>query len=204
MKNAPLLEGSAAPGRKLFLVVTTAFLLPAAVLAKVYEEPKSFALKDNSQEQVERKTLAPLDTERLLAESQGRGKDPQQPAPHGFAVTTDVAFTPDNSGTWQTVPDGHLWRLRLLAPGAKSLNLGITRYDMPEGVKLWIYDPGHKHVEGPYTARHRSHLGSLWTPIIEGDEMVVEVFVPKGAALPAIEIGKINQGYRGFGANQPQ
>ena len=69
---------------------------------------------------------------------------------------------------------------------------------MPEGAKLWIYDPAHKHVEGPYTARHRSHLGSLWTPIIEGDEIVVEVFVPTGVPQPVVEIGKVNQGFRGF------
>jgi lysyl endopeptidase len=38
----------------------------------------------------------------------------------------------------------------------------------------------------------------LWTPVIEGDEIVVEVFVPSGASQPAIEIGKVNQGYRGI------
>jgi lysyl endopeptidase len=79
-----------------------------------------------------------------------------------------------------------------------SQNLGITRFNMPRGAKLWIYDPEHAHVEGPYMARHRSHMGSLWTPVIEGDEMVVEVFVPTGVAKPDLEIRKANQGYRGF------
>jgi hypothetical protein len=166
--------------------------------AKLYEEPKSFSLKDKSQEQVERKILPKVDTERLIAEDRARGKDPQHAAPHRFAVAADVSFTLDNSGTWQTLPDGRLWRLRIQSPGAKSLNLGITRFEMPEGAKLWIYDPEHKHVEGPYTSRNRSHLGSLWTPIIEGEEMVVEVLVPAGVAQPVVEIGKVNSGYRGF------
>jgi hypothetical protein len=54
-------------------------------------------------------------------------------------------------------------------------------------------------VEGPYTSRHRSRSGSLWTPIIEGDEILVEVFVPTGVSQPFVEIGKVNYGYRGFG-----
>jgi len=188
------------------ILVTRMLLLAVMVLvltipgfAKMYEEPKSFSLKDKSLEQVQLKLLPKVDTERLLAEDRARGKDPQHPGPYRFAVAVDVAFTPENSGTWQTLADGRLWRLRIQSPGAKSLNLGITRFDMPDGAKLWIYDPGHKHVEGPYTSRNRSTLGSLWTPIIEGDEIVVEVFVPAGVPQPVVEIGKVNHGYRGFG-----
>jgi hypothetical protein len=166
--------------------------------AKMYEEPKSFSLKDQSMEQVQLKILPKVDVEPLLAEDRARGKDPEHPGPYRFAVAIDVAFTLDNSGTWRTLADGRLWRLRIQSEGAKSLNLGITRFDMPKGAKLWIYDPGHTHVEGPYTSRHRSHRGSLWTPIIEGDEIVVEVFVPAGVSQPSVEIGKVNHGYRGF------
>jgi lysyl endopeptidase len=173
----------------LFLAVL-ASVLAVLGFAKMYEEPKSFSLKDNSQQQVELKVLPKVGAERLAPQS----KDPQHPSPHRFATAVDVAFTPENSGTWQTLADGRLWRLRIQSPGAKSLNLGITRFDMPEGAKLWIYDPAHTHVEGPYTARNRSHVGSLWTPVIEGDEMVVEVFVPTGVAPPMIEIGKVNRG----------
>jgi len=194
------------PGRVVLMAREPILAIPVLVLAvsgfaKLYEEPKSFSLRDKSQDQVDRKILPKVDTAHLLAEDRARDKDPQHPGPYRFAVAADVAFTLDNSGTWQNLADGRLWRLRIQSPGAKSLNLGITRFDMPEGAKLWIYDPGHTHGEGPYTARNRSHLGSLWTPIIEGDEIVVEVFVPTGVAQPAIEIGKVNQAYRGFGTN---
>jgi len=178
-------------------------LLAVSLFAKMYEEPKSFALKDESQGTVERKVMAPVDTARLLAEDQARGKNQQRPGPHRFAVAVDAIFTLANSGTSQTLADGRLWRLRIQSPGATSHNLGITRFDMPEGAKLWIYDPGHTHVEGPYTSRNRSRLGSLWTPIIEGDEIVVEVFAPAGAPQPVIEISKVNQGYRGFEKSVP-
>jgi lysyl endopeptidase len=173
-----------------------ALVLAVSAFAKMYEEPRSFSLKDKSQEQVERKILPVIDVERLLAEDKLHGKNTQEPGPLRFAVAADVAFTLENSGTWQTLPDGRLWRLRIQSPAAMNLSLGITRFDMPEGAKLWIYDPEHKHVEGSYTSRHRSHLGSLWTPVLEGNEIVVEVFVPTGISQPVIEIGKVNQGYR--------
>jgi len=181
--------------RKLFLAGVV-LALAVSAFAKMFEEPKSFSLKDTSQEQIERKVMPKFDAEPLLAEDRARGKDPQRPGPRRFAVAGDVAFSLTNSGTWQTLADGRLWRLRIQSPGAKSLNLGITRFDMSEGAKLWIYDPGHKHVEGPYTSHHRSRQGSLWTPVIEGEEMVVEVFVPSGVTQPVVEIGKVNQGYR--------
>lgn len=174
-------------------------LLPVSGFAQKDEEPKSFSLQDDSLDQVDRKTLMKVNVDSLLAEDQKRGKAQQDPGPLRFAVAEDVAFDLNNSGTWQNLPDGRLWRLRIHSPGAASHNLGITRFDLPKGAKLWIYNPSGKHVEGPYTSRDRSHKGSLWTPIIEGDEIVVEIFVPTGASQPVVEIGKVNKGYRSFG-----
>lgn len=183
--------------RMLFIVVLV-LLLPVSGFAKMYEEPKSSSLQDKSLEQVDRKTLKKVDVERLLDEDRKRGKSPQRPGPLRFAVSEEVAFDLNNSGTWQTLPDGRLWRLRIHSPRAVSQNLGITRFTLPEGAKLWIYDPLLKQVEGPYTSRHRSHRGSLWTPIIDGDEIVVELFVPGGFSRAVVEIGVVNKGYRGF------
>src|SRR4051812_28681801 len=159
------------------LLAAVLLALPVPGLARMYEAPRSFSASAPL-DQVERKVLPAIDTERLLAEDRARGKNPENPGPARFAVAADVAFNLSNSGTWQDLPDGRLWRLRIQSPGAKSLNLGITRFDMPEGAKLWVYNPDRSHVEGPYTARNRSREGRLFTPVIEGDELVVEVFVP--------------------------
>jgi hypothetical protein len=178
-------------------VLVTAFVarsVPAFAIA--YEQPKSFSLKDNSQDKVDRRVLPKIDIEKLLAEDRVRGRSPRRPAPHRFAVPANVALSITNSGTLQTLADGRRWRLRIKSPGAKSLNLGITRFDMPDGAKLWVYDPAHTHVEGPYVARHRSHRGSLWTPVIEGDEIIVEVFAPAGVRQPVVQIAKVNRGYQ--------
>lgn len=187
----------------LLAVMLLALAVPGSAQRREREQPRSFSLNDKSQEQVERKVLPKVDTKRLLAENQARRKNAQRPEPYRFAVAVDISYTLENSGTWRNLADGRLWRLRLNSPGAKSHNLGITRFDMPEGAKLWIYDPEHKQVQGPYTSRNRSHAGSLWTSIIEGEEIVVEVFVPTGASQPSIEIRKVNQGFTGFEKSLP-
>jgi hypothetical protein len=175
------------------LILILAF---SALAQKEKEKPRSFLLPADSLQQVDRKVMKPIDPKRLLEADKQRGKE----GPLRFAVAEDAAFDLKNSGTWQTLPGGRLWRLRIHTPGAISHNLGITRFNLPEGAKLWIYDPGRKHVEGPYTQKNRSNAGSLWTPIIEGDEIVVELFVPDGAdGQPSVLIGKVNKGYTGFG-----
>jgi hypothetical protein len=181
--------------RRAFFTTVLVSTMAISGVARMTEEPRSFSLKDKSQEQVQVKALPKFDSERLKEEDRAHGKNPQSPGPMRFAVAAEVNFNLDNSGTWQNLDDGRLWRLRIQSPSAANLNLGITRYDMPEGAKLWIYDPQHKHVEGAYTARNRSQAGSLWTPVIEGNEIVIEVFVPTGIAQPAIEITRVNQGY---------
>jgi hypothetical protein len=181
------------------LVSVVALCLPFGAFARMYEEPRSFALTDKALDRVERKVMNPIDPNRLLEEDRERIAKARAPAPLRFAIAEEAGFDPANSGTWQDLPDGRLWRLRIHTAGAVSHNLGITRFDLPEGAKLWIYDAAGKHVEGPYTQKNRSRAGSLWTPMIDGDEIVVELFVPNGAAQPKVLIGKVNKGYRGFG-----
>jgi hypothetical protein len=94
MRNKLFIKGF----RQLSLAVLV-LALAVSGFAKMYEEPKSFSLKDKSQEQFEHKILPKIDTERLLAKDRTRGKDMQRPCPQHFAVAADVAFTLSNSGT---------------------------------------------------------------------------------------------------------
>jgi lysyl endopeptidase len=166
--------------------------------AKMYEEPRSFQLIDKSLDRIERKQMTAIDPEQLLREDSRKTDRLREPTPQRFAIGEDAAFDPATSGTWQDLPDGRLWRLRIDSPGALSNNLGITHFELPPGAKLWIYGPDRKQVEGPYTQRNRSRAGSLWTPMIEGSEIVVELFVPSRAESPKLLIGKVNKGYRSF------
>jgi hypothetical protein len=183
----------------LLLLTSLVFVFASPVLAQKREPPMSFSLTEKIQRKVDLKILPKINSEKLIAEDRERGKNRPDPQPLRIAVAVDVNYTLQNSGTWDTLDNGaRLWRLSIQSPGANNLSLGITRFDVPAGAKLWVYDPEHIHFQGPYTLSNRSARGRLWTPLLLGSEIDVELFVPVGAAQPIIEIGIVNHGYRGL------
>ncbi len=123
-----------------------------------------------------------------------------QPFPFRFAAGIETAITPSHEGSWENLPNGWLlWRVRLVSPGALSLNLWFDRLDLPPGAVLWLYDDSGAMVQGPYTSSDRNALGGLWTPVILGDELALELDLPPGAAPAAdLRIASVNHGYRSF------
>jgi hypothetical protein len=182
---------------RIISVLVVLLALPA--IARVTERPKSFSSDKPMPQQIQVKVLPPIDRQKLLEEDRRRGKNIERPLPHRFAVAADISFTPDNSGTWANVADGRVWRLGISSAGAITMSAGITRFDLPPGAKLWIYNAKREDVNGPYTNANRSRKGTLWTPIVRGDQIIIELFVPTGAAKPVLEVTKANRGYRGFG-----
>ena len=148
---------------------------------------------------IERYVATPIDRQRLIEEDRMRGQKSQRPSPLRFAVPEKVAINPENSGRWEDASDGRRWRLRIHAPGALSLSFGISRFELPQGAVLRVYDIDRREARGPYTSANRSDKGRLWTAIIERDELELELFVPRGAARPILEIDRIHRGYRSFG-----
>jgi|WetSurMetagenome_2_1015567.scaffolds.fasta_scaffold52514_2 lysyl endopeptidase len=121
-----------------------------------------------------------------------------RPAPFPFATRVDVSLGPERAGRWEKARDGGaIWRLRVASPGARSINLGFTTFDLPPRATLWLYRPDRSLVRGPYTSADASPGGQLWTPVIAGDEVVVELSVPAGERdRVRLELGAVNQGFR--------
>ncbi|HYG65760.1 MAG TPA: pre-peptidase C-terminal domain-containing protein [Thermoanaerobaculia bacterium] len=142
---------------------------------------------------------AQLDLEKIGEEDMARDR---KGLPPRFAVPEQVSFTPDEQGTWEQLPDGKmLWRLRVVGGvGTNSLNLGFTRYKMPKGGRLLLYAADGTQVSRAFTAEDNEVHGELWTPVVLTNDLIVEVTVPRRQARALeLELGWINQGYRGFG-----
>lgn len=141
----------------------------------------------------------PLDLVRLAEEDSVRDRHGLPPR---FAVPERVSITPANQGTWEDLGDGQmLWRLRILGrEGTTSLNLGFTRFKMSKGSRLLLYSADGEQISGPFTAADNEKHGQFWTPVVLTDDLVVELTVPKKEVRAVkLELGWINQGYRGFG-----
>lgn len=86
-------------------------------------------------------TMPPVDRAALLAEDEierQRGKH----IPPRFGVPFEVDLGLDNAGTWTELANGdRIWRLKIIAPGAFSINLLYDDFWLPEGARFYIYKP---------------------------------------------------------------
>ena len=166
--------------------------------------------------------MPPVDEEACRRED-AREKEAHPDSPLRFAQPIGADFGPDNAGTWEELAAGaRLWRLRIVSPGARSLNFGFTRYDLPPGAQLHLFaampapdagdepapsgtfDRSRWHVRGPHTAADRTPGGEFWSAIVPGDDAVLELFVPANAPFePELRIGWVNHDYLGFGSGDP-
>ena len=121
-------------------------------------------------------------------------------APLRFAEPFAMSVEPAKTGRWTSGADGiDTWELRIRVPEAVSLNLGFKRFALPKGASLTIYNADRSAHIRPFTdADNRDHH-ELWTPLLEGEEIVVVAAVPKERrdALQ-LEIGTINAGFTDF------
>lgn len=100
-----------------------------------------------------------------------------KPARQGSLI--EVFFTTENSGTWDTLPDGlAVWRTSFRVPGASSVNLVFSPYRVNRGVRTYIYDKSQKIVLGAFSDANNKPFSKLATAGIPGDEIVVEIQVP--------------------------
>ncbi len=154
-------------------------------------------------DEVARLAVPPLDLDRFQREDEMWAA---LGMPRRYAVPHEVAVTPWNHGSWEDLGDGRrLWRLRIVSPGALSLNLGFRRFFLPGGARLHLYDPRGVDVVGPFTSFDNERHGQLWTPPLPTDDLVLEVLVPASSQHRLVlELGVVNHGFAGFGARGPK
>lgn len=192
--------------RPVATLVGVALLMGVALPASAWttRQPVSFEKRVNSLQDVQQKVAIAADLEFRRAQDAAQEAS-GQPGPTRFATPVEVNFDLWTSGTSQLLADGsRLWRLRIESPGALSLNLTLDEFDIPEGAGLWLYSPDGRQIQGPYERKHANELGELWTSIILGSEMVVELHEPAAVVEKSrVRISRVNHGYRVFG-NTPE
>jgi lysyl endopeptidase len=150
-------------------------------------------------EKVALRELPALDLAQVAAEDR---KDELNDVSPRFAVPRAVDVSPESEGSWELSADGrHVWRYRVRSDVASSFNFGFTEYFMPKGGELWVYSPDFKSRFGPYTSENNHAHRQLWTPVVLGDDAIIELSLPaKERGNYRLHLTQIGQGYRGFGA----
>lgn len=142
--------------------------------------------------------LPPIDFAKVNAED-ARAKE--SPGARRYAVPRTLDATPATAGVWVHGKDGRsTWRLRVVAPDAVHLNFGFTRFRLPPSATLRLLGPDGRAQFRAFTAADNDAHGQLWTPPVLGTSAMVELVVATAErADVALVLGRVGQGYRGFG-----
>ena len=123
-----------------------------------------------------------------------------EPGAERFAEPFPYALDARSTGTWEQMGADRVWRLVVESPGAYSLNLGFSQFRLPDGAALWIYAPGAAPEYRPFTSADNEAHGQLWTPLVPGDRVVIELDLAGvkagGADEFALVLGQVGHAYR--------
>jgi hypothetical protein len=122
-----------------------------------------------------------------------------------FAYKFITDFKRSNSGTSFTLADGtRVWMLGIRSPGALSINVLFTEFELPEGAQLFLYNASRTQVLGAFNHLNHSPAGLLPVSPIRGEEIIIEYQEPARAAFPGrLTVGEVNHGYRNLYGYEP-
>ncbi|HKX45159.1 MAG TPA: IPT/TIG domain-containing protein, partial [Planctomycetota bacterium] len=150
--------------------------------------------------------IAPPDVARLLAEDAVPKLGPFR---YGVVLPAEVDVA--GQGALDATPDGRLVsRVRIHAPGAKSLGLEFSRYELPPGGQLFVYDDGLVNVLGAYDQRNRIPTGEFVIEPFPGESVILEYSQPGDiAAYGELVVSGVIYDYKDIlalerGWNQPE
>lgn len=137
------------------------------------------------------------DMKKLRAED--AENDEKGTGPWRFGFNHETNLTLDNAGTWFSYQGGKLWLLKINSEAAQTINLTFENTFIPEGNKLYVYNPDKSVILGEFTQKH-TYKGQLGTELVTGESVIVEYYVaPQNLNNQgALAITTVTHGYRFF------
>lgn len=166
-------------------------LLNSNAQISIEKQPLSFSY--NLKKQLKYIELPDVNNEKQRSEN--KNKYPLQ-----FAKAFDVDYNPNNSGQWETMPNGdRIWRLGIVSKGAFSINFTFKNFKVPEGGDVFVYNRDKTQILGAFTALNNKVSGFLPVAPIAGEMIIIEYFEPANVKFKGIlEIGRIAHDYLGI------
>ena len=103
-------------------------------------------------------TLPEVDHDLLLTEDL---EEMNKNMPYRFGNPFEVNFNLYNSGTWEEIENGRVWRLSITSKNAYSLNLLYDKFIIPDGAELYVYDKERSTVLGAFTSLNNKSCDSI-------------------------------------------
>ena len=113
-----------------------------------------------------------------------------------FATLHEVNVDMENKGEWATAGDNVLvWRFKILSPGAISIGLIFTDFELHKGAELYLTN-STGDIFGPLTNKNNKQNKILPVQPLLGDNITLNYFVPNGVEKGSFIISDMARGYK--------
>jgi lysyl endopeptidase len=144
----------------------------------------------------ELKELKPPDINQLLQEDTLSASDN---APYRMGVSLPVEINCNKNGKWQDITGGKLWLMKIRSSEAAALGLYFSRFLLPDGCVVNVFDSARTQVLGPFTKNSNPVGGLFAAGITPGQVLFIECYCPDRSPMPYIVIDEVLYVYRSGG-----
>lgn len=136
--------------------------------------------------------LQPFDHKTCLQEDIARK---EKHLPLRYAKKHNVSLTLTNSGVWEDLSFGRVWRLTIATKGAFFTQVLFKKFVIPPRSTVHLYS--EKEMIGAFTTKNNKQDFAFATGPLHGDVFTLEYFEPKEAlSVGEIEIEEVSHAYR--------
>lgn len=151
-------------------------MLPEVLRAQISEGGLPLSYTENnlkSAQAIPVFELQPLPIDALVAENDNNG------TPYRYSEITSTVLDL-KSGLNTKLETGDIWRYTIASENAKSIKIIFSKFDIPQGAKLFLYNKNYADIYGAFTAQNGSGIFSVAD--FPGNELTLEYYEPANAA----------------------
>lgn len=139
-------------------------------------------------------TLPSVDAAALLAEDE---REKMLGRPFRFGVNQPVNVNVMRDGGRLSAPGQTLYRYRIVAPGAYSVNLLFDQFKLAPGAEISLYNADSTFLVGPIVSTQNPANNQCWTDLIPGNTVILELREPLKTPTPSvIHLRGVVHGYK--------
>jgi hypothetical protein len=135
-----------------------------------------YSYVNNLEENTIYETMPSFDKQVMLDEDEAnRGVG----VPQRYAKIFDVDLGIKNNGNWNFNELGDaIWTLGIESKEAHAMKVLFNSFYLPQGSSMYIFNSSKNMAIGPYNFEDNNDQQDFGVPLIKGNQIIIEVFIP--------------------------
>lgn len=154
--------------------------------------PESFLLNLKNAKIIPEFKVDSVDKQKQLSEDQKLHID------NRYGIVEPCSVVIKNAGIRTVIPGkGTIWQYKIKSANAVSLGIFFSKYRLPEGANVFIYNDSWTQLRGAFTSGNNKSGEMLQIAEFPGTNLTIEYFEPFNAEFPGeLVLGAVSQAYR--------